>query len=454
MMTLLHTILAFAVALGSLVVIHELGHYLVARLCGVKVLRFSVGMGRVVWSRRFGRDQTEWALSVLPLGGYVKMLDARDPDVGEIPEEDRKREFTAQSVYKRIAIVLAGPLANFILAIVLFGALYVHGMPEPATVVRAPLAATQAYQAGLQGGDRITHVNGKPVTAWSDLRWQIVQLALDRQDARIEWERPVAGSDRVTIGAGTLSLRSISTKDLEEDFMTPLGLSIGLSPAIIGEVLDGPGKDAGLQANDRVLAVDGHPLRDGLDLIERIQASPGQRLALLVDRQGHEQIVHVVPEAAENAGRQVGRIRVQLPMKPEMVTVSAAVLPALLRGAERTWETMTMSLKMIGKMITGDVSIKNITGPITIADYAGQTARIGWISYISFIALISISLGVMNLLPIPVLDGGHLLYYLLEIVRGKPVSERVGEIAQRMGLGLLLCLMLVAAFNDVTRLMR
>ncbi|MBP0597113.1 RIP metalloprotease RseP [Herbaspirillum sp. LeCh32-8] len=457
-MTLLHTLIAFFVALGTLVVVHELGHYLVARWCGVKVLRFSVGMGRVIWSRRFGRDQTEWALSILPLGGYVKMLDAREQDLQDISPEDLKREFTRQSVWRRIAIVAAGPIANFLLAILLFAGLYMHGVPEPVPVLRGAEQQTAAYQAGLRAGDRITAINGAPVQVWSEVRWKLMQLVLEKGDARIDVERPnppeSSGQGKL-LNTVTLRLGGIGSNDLEGDFLAKLGLALARPPAVLGKIMDGPAKSAGLQSGDRILAIDGAPVRDGLAFVERVRESAGKPLALHGMRGAAAFDLTVTPESVEDSasGKSIGRIKVEVPLAPEMATISDGPLEAVSKGARRTWDTSVMTIKMIGKMIVGQVSWKNITGPITIADYAGQTARVGLVSYLSFLAFISISLGVMNLLPIPVLDGGHLLYYALEILTGRPVSERFGEIAQRAGLGILMALMLVAAFNDIVRLM-
>ena len=454
-MNLLHTLIAFFVALGTLVVVHELGHYLVARWCGVKVLRFSVGMGRVIWSRRFGRDQTEWALSVLPLGGYVKMLDAREQPLEDIPEADLKREFTRQSVWRRIAIVAAGPIANFLLAILLFAGLYMHGVPEPVPVLRAATAQSAAYQAGLRAGDRITAINGAPVQVWSEVRWKLMQLVLEKADARIDVERPNPNGSGKLLNSVTLRLGGIDSNELEGDFLGKLGLSLARPPAVLGKIMEGPAKMAGLESGDRITAIDGVPVQDGLAFVEKVRESAGKPL-LLQGMRGTAPIeVRVTPESVEEgeSGKRIGRIKVEVPLAPEMATVSDDPLTAVAKGAQRTWDTSVMTIKMIGKMIVGQVSLKNITGPITIADYAGQTARVGLVSYLSFLAFISISLGVMNLLPIPVLDGGHLLYYALEILTGRPVSERFGEIAQRAGLGLLMALMLVAAFNDIVRLM-
>ncbi|BEV15331.1 RIP metalloprotease RseP [Herbaspirillum sp. DW155] len=454
-MNLLHTLIAFFVALGTLVVVHELGHYLVARWCGVKVLRFSVGMGRVIWSRRFGRDQTEWAISILPLGGYVKMLDAREQSMEEIPEADLQREFTRQSVWRRIAIVAAGPIANFLLAIALFAGLYMHGVPEPVPVLRAAAQQSAAYQAGLRAGDRITAINGAPVQVWSEVRWKLMQLVLEKADARLDIERPNPSGNGKLLDTVTLRLAGIGSNELEGDFLAKLGLALARPPAIMGKILDGPAKAAGLQTGDHITSIDGLPVQDGLAFVEKVRESAGKALLLQGLRGNTTFEARVTPDTVEEAesGKRIGRIKVEVPLAPEMATVSDDLLTAVAKGAQRTWDTSAMTVKMIGKMIVGQVSLKNITGPITIADYAGQTARVGLVSYLSFLAFISISLGVMNLLPIPVLDGGHLLYYALEILTGRPVSERFGEIAQRAGLGLLMALMLVAAFNDIVRLM-
>ncbi|MFJ2988387.1 RIP metalloprotease RseP [Collimonas sp. NPDC087041] len=453
-MAFLQTILAFIVALGSLVVIHELGHYWVARLCGVKVLRFSVGMGKIVFSRRFGPDQTEWALSILPLGGYVKMLDAREQDVSGLSPQELKREFTSQSVWKRMAIVAAGPLANFALAILLFAGLYTYGVPEPTTKVRVTSEQSAAYKAGLRGGDLITAVNGDPVQIWSELRWKVLQGAVDKTPVKLDIQRPdPAVADGHLLDTVSLPVDSLNTKDLEGDYLGKLGIGLARPKAVLGKVMpDGPAMKAGLREGDLVTAIDGQPVADGLALVERVRAAPGKLLNLSVLRNGNTLAVNVTPEAQDANGTQIGLIKVEVPLAPEMIVASSPPLQALAKGAKRTWDSSILTLRMLGKMVIGEVSWKNITGPITIADYAGQTARIGAISYLSFIALISISLGVMNLLPIPVLDGGHLLYYSLEVLTGRPISERVGAIAQRAGIGILMTLMMVAVFNDIVRL--
>jgi len=460
-MNFLQTVLAFVVCLGSLVIFHELGHYLVARWCGVKVLRFSVGMGKVVWSRRFGPDQTEWAVSALPLGGYVKMLDSREGDLGELSPEDLKREFTRQNVWKRIAIVAAGPLANFLIAIVLFAGLYMHGVEEPTSKIsvrayelaNAAAVPTAAWSAGLRSGDVVTAVNEQPVAVWSELRWNLIQAAIDKKEARVAVER--VGQGRFSL---VLPADALATLDLEGDVPGKLGVGVGRPAPVVQQVIaGGPAARAGLLKGDLLLSVDGAPVDDGIAFIDIIRASTGKTVQVAVRRAGQQLVLPMVPQAEQaKTGKgtvTVGKISAYVELQPDMISVPSSPLAAVGKSVARVWETCAMTLKMIGKMITGEVSLKNVTGPITIADYAGQTARMGAASYLSFIAFISISLGVMNLLPIPVLDGGHLLYYSLEVLTGRSVPERFGEIAQRLGMGLLLTLMLLAVFNDVARLL-
>ena len=453
-MTMLQTLIAFFVALGVLIVVHELGHYWVARWCGVKVLRFSVGMGRIVYSRRIGPDQTEWALSLLPFGGYVKMLDAREQDLSNLPSEELNREFTRQAVWKRIAIVAAGPLANFLLAIALFTGLFIHGIPEPTARLRAVPEKSAAYQAGLRGGELVTAVNGESVQIWSDLRWKLIQLAVEGVPAQIEYQHSNSAYHGGNfLATARLRLDSLSAEDLEGDFLGKLGLELARPKAVLGRIMDGgPAMHAGLREGDLILDVNGTPVPDGLALVELIRSSPGKLLQLHGLRGSDEFSLKVTPESQSKDGQTFGRIKAEVPMMPEMTIASDPPLSALAKAIGKTWDSSVLTLKMLGKMIVGEVSWKNITGPITIADYAGQTARVGMISYLSFIAFISISLGVMNLLPIPVLDGGLLLYYSLEVLTGRAIPERIGNMAQRAGVGILMTLMAVAVFNDIVRL--
>jgi regulator of sigma E protease len=450
-MSLIQTVLAFLVAFGVLVVVHELGHYSVARLCGVKILRFSVGMGKTVFMRRFGRDQTEWAISALPLGGYVKMLDARDQDVDQIAEQDLKREFTRQPVLKRIAIVAAGPIANFLLAIALFCGLYIHGAPEPVARLGVVSAHSLAAEAGLHAGDLITAVNGEPVRNWSELRWSLVQLAVEKSTAHLDFDRIENTGQRKSQGSAIVSLGGVSTEDIEGDFMRGLGLVLARPITKLGQVLDGPAMRAGLREDDRLMSVNDVPVTDIVQFQDMVHAAPGKELHLGVLRNGSTMNFNVTPDSEMEAGRTIGMIKVGLLSLPEIIYTDDTPINALRKAVRQTWETSVLSLKVIGKMIIGKASWKNVTGPITIADYAGQSARIGVATYLQFIAFISISLGVMNLLPIPVLDGGLLLYYSLEVLTGRPVSARFNEIAQRAGLGILMTLMIVAVFNDIAR---
>jgi len=449
-MSFLHTLLAFAVTLGVLVIFHELGHYVVARWCGVKVLRFSVGMGRVIWSKRFGRDQTEWALSVLPLGGYVKMLDVRDHE-GEIAADDMPREFTSQSVGKRIAIVLAGPVANFLLAIAILAGVYMHGMPEP--VARVAVAeSSSAQRAGLQHGDLITEVNGESVRSWAEFRWQLIQVVMREQSVRLTVQRST--NERSNwLSEVVLPAQVLPEQDIDSELFDRLGMSLARPPASLGEIVPGgPAAAAGLQAGDQILKVDKQAIIDAVAFIAAVQSAPGRAISVEGLRRGEPFSVSVTPRAERDGERTVGRIQAQVDMSSAMVMVQSGPVEAVSRAVRKTWDTSVLTVRMLGKMLIGEASLKNITGPITIADYAGQTARIGWISFLSFIAFVSISLGVMNLLPIPVLDGGHLLYYAVELFSGRPVPERVAEVVQRAGLGVLMALMAVAVFNDINRL--
>jgi regulator of sigma E protease len=443
-MNLIHTVLAFLVALGPLIVFHELGHYWVARLCGVKVLRFSVGMGKVVWSRRFGPDQTEWAISALPIGGYVKMLDARDPSTAPVSDADRTREFTSQSVYKRIAIIAAGPLANFILAIAVLAGLFMHGVEEPAARLRATSEASTAYKAGLRGGDTVLAVDGEAVASWPELRWALVRAVLDKREASLVLRSQGGATYRAMLPAQALGALKV-----DGDVLSDLGLMPWLPRPTIREVVPGgPGAQAGLQKGDLVVAVDGKPVVDGIALIEAVRAAAGRTLLVEVQRNGRSFPLALTPQR-DPSGRAM--IKVALAQAPDMVVVSKDPLAALAKAGRTTMDMSVMMVRMVGKMITGEISWKNVSGPITIADVAGETARGGAVMYLQFIAFISMNLGVMNLLPIPVLDGGLLLYYSLEVLTGRPLPERIFEIAQRAGMGLLFMLMALAVFNDLAR---
>jgi len=448
-MNFIQTVIAFLFALCVLIVFHELGHYWVARLCNVKVLRFSLGMGKVLFSRRFGPDQTEWVISAIPLGGYVKMLDARDPDGQAVAQADLSREFTHQSVWKRIAIVVAGPFANFLLAIVLFVVLFMAGVPEPVAKLGQPPATSLAYQLGLRGNDLITAVNGRPIQLWSELRWELLQLAVEKKPVTLT-VKPEGTTETDQI---ILPVEQLSGQDIESDFLNKLGLNLALTTHLGKLMPDSPALRAGLKQGDVVISIDDKTITDGRDLVEIVRAAPDKALMFKVRRSDAILEFLVTPVAEVTDKGPVGKLKVEVSSMPEMVDHRDGLADALPKAIQRTWSTSVLTVKMLGRMIVGEASLKNITGPLTIASYAGQSAKTGGLAYISFLAFISISLGVMNLLPIPILDGGHLLYYSLEVLTGRPVSTRLWEISQRAGLAVLLLLMVIAFFNDIVRLL-
>lgn len=442
---MLFTLLAFAVALGILITFHELGHYWVARRCGVKVLRFSLGFGKVIASR-VDRNGTQWALSAIPLGGYVKMLD--DPVDGGDPALNAQA-FNSKPVAQRFAVVLAGPMANLLLAVILYALLSLAGTREPAAVLAAPPAHSPAAVAGLAQGDRIERVDGAAVQSWTEVRWRL----LDALTVGGRAELTVLGPDGRR-QQRALTLPAALGGGAERDPMELAGLSLAAPRPLVTEVTPGsPGAAAGLRPGDIVLAVGNQADPSPDTMVRLIQAHAGQPLALTVRRDGAARSLTVTPQAASAAdGKRIGRIGVMLGGELPMVTVRYGPLQSLQRGVRRTFDTAWLSLKMMGRMVVGQVSLSNISGPVTIADYAGQTARVGLAAYVGFLALISVSIGILNLLPIPLLDGGHLMYYVLEILRGRPVPEKWLETGQKVGLGLLGALMVLAFFNDFSRL--
>jgi regulator of sigma E protease len=447
------TVIAFIVALSLLVVVHEFGHYWVARRCGVKVLRFSVGFGKPLWCRKLGRDGTEWVVAAIPLGGYVKMLDERE---AEVAAHERHRAFNRKSVWQRFAIVLAGPAANFLAAVALYWALFVYGIPGLVPVVAAPPAGTVAAQAGFEAGETVFAVDGVRVKTWQDFRWVILQRALDRQPVTVELKAVQGGSVERRLG-----FDSLASSDIEGDVLAALGLSRQrlVLPPVIGEVTrDGAAAKAGLRGGDRIVEINGERQETWDAVVQTVRAAAGQGLQFRIQRGEVDlPLLTVTPDLIEEEGARFGRIGASPRMDPGLLKgmiadVSYGPLESVSRALAKTWETAIFSLRMLGKMITGEVSVKNLSGPITIADYAGQSAQNGMISYLLFLALISISLGVLNLLPIPLLDGGHLMYYSVEILTGKPVSDKVMEVGQQIGMTLLFVLMAFALYNDINRL--
>jgi regulator of sigma E protease len=451
-MTFLQTLLSFLVALTLLIFVHEMGHYLVARWCGVKVLRFSIGFGRPLARWSVGADRTEWTLSAIPLGGYVRMLDEREQPTETIPPQDLPRAFTRQPLSKRALIVVAGPAANFLLAILLYALLNAIGAQEPAARMDAPAAGTAAAAAGVREGDVVVSADGREVRSWNELRLRLIDAVIERRAAPIELERE--GTRQVV----SLDTSRLPEGEVERDFTGTLGLALAPGRVDISTVMpEGAAARAGLRPNDQVVAVDGVPVVRAIDLIEAIRARPGAELRVDVRRGDDALRIAVVPDPQpsdrpDEAGRTIGRIGAGVANRVEMVEVRYGPIEAVQRSMVHTWDMSVFSLRMLGKMLMGELSWRNLSGPVAIADYAGQSARVGWHAYLSFLALISISLGVLNLLPIPVLDGGHLVYYGIEAVRGRPLSERFLEVTQKAGLVVIAAMMILALFNDLTRL--
>ena len=451
-MTVLNSILAFLVAIGVLVTIHELGHFVAARLCGVRVLRFSIGFGSPLWVRKFGADQTEWVLAAIPLGGFVKMADERDASVAD---EERDRAFNNKSIWQRMFIIIAGPAANFLLASVLYWVVFVTGQPGAVPYVAMPPAGSAAAAAGFGAYDKIVSIDGRDVKTWGDARLVLLDLASVRADAAIEVELRAGG--RLT---RQLSMASLEKADLDRDFAGKLGLNAYRLP--IAAVLDvvtpnGPADEAGLKPGDRIVAAAGKEITDWSQLVAVVAASPARAVALIVEARGEKFNASVTPATVTEHGRTFGRVGVSPKIdrganEALFITVRYGVFESVPKAIGKVWDMSLFSLKMLGRMVTGDVSWKNLSGPITIADYAGQSAKLGWLSYVTFLALVSVSIGVLNLLPIPVLDGGQLLYHIAELIKGSPLSEQAMEIGQRVGFALLIGLSAFAFYNDVFRL--
>jgi regulator of sigma E protease len=445
---MLMTIVSFLAAIGILVVAHEYGHFLAARLMGVKVLRFSVGFGKPLLLKRMGRDQTEWAVCALPLGGYVKMLDERE---GPVAPDELGRAFNRAPVNRRFLIVAAGPIANFLLAIVLYWALLMHGVPAIKPLIGEPPANSAAAQAGLTRGDEIVAVGGSAVDSLQDLRLDLVKAALSGESVELRLRNHVST---------TLELNGINRDHLEEDVLDKLGIRPydPPIPAVLGPVLpDGVAAKAGLKQDDHILAIDGVQTRFWQDLVAKVRGSPGKSLILEIERGPRRLTVSLTPAVELQRGKTIGKIGAG-PIIDErwlsiiQTNVRYGPWDALTRAATKTWEMSAFTLETMGRMVLGEVSLKNLSGPLTIADYAGQSAHMGWLSYVAFLALISLSLGVLNLLPVPLLDGGHLMYYSVEILRGRPVSERAMEFGSRIGFALLFMMMALALYNDLVRL--
>ena len=453
MLEILQSIVAFIVTLGILVTFHEFGHFWVARRLGIKILRFSVGFGRPLWGRRVGPDQTEFVLAAIPLGGYVKMLDERE---GEVAEDQLHRAFNRQSLSTRMAVVVAGPAANFLLAVVVYWLMFILGITALKPIVGEVAPGSIADKAGFEAGYEILSINDEPAPTWPAFIQTAVKGIVNAQKMSVEVQKGATTQAQLTVDLSAVRLDDIAQGDL----LKRIGLTAyrpAVPPVIDAVTPDGAAHSAGMVSGDRVIEADGESIQSWNAWVKFVQARPEQPFQVVILRDDKRVMIDLVPKRKQSDGKEVGFIG---------AAVAASALDdsdyfgverypptkALTMALAETWDASMLTLKVFGKMLLGQVSVKNLSGPITIANYAGKSADIGLAAFLAFLGIVSVSLGVLNLLPIPLLDGGHLMYYLVELVSRRPVSEATQLVGQQVGIALLGMMMVVAFYNDITRL--
>jgi len=451
-MLLVQTLLAFIIVIGILVTVHEFGHYWVARRLGVKILRFSIGFGQALWKKNFGKDNSEFVIAAIPLGGYVKMLDERE---GEVPQDELHRAFNRQSLKVRTAIVFAGPLFNFLFAIIVYTLMYMVGITGMKALVGEVTPNSLADQAGFQTGYQIIAVNEQPTARWDGVIQATLQELLDDNEFIVYSVQNPQGAEYDL----TLNLQGMSIDDIAEgQFFEKFGFKPfrPSPPAIIGNIMpDSAAERAGLKPGDKIIALDDQTISDWNTWAEYVIQHPEQEISAVIERNHERFNLTLIPDNIEGKGR-MGVYSPRSYTIPDEYreTVRYGLGDAFIQGIVKTWDISVLTLRVMVKMLTWQISYEHISGPITIAQFAGQSAQMGFDVFLSFLGLVSVSLGVINLLPIPLLDGGHLLMYLIEWIKGKPVTEKTEYFLQRIGLVLLLCLMTLAIFNDLERLLR
>lgn len=452
-MQIIGYLLAFIVAVGIIVTVHEFGHYWAARKLGVKVLRFSVGFGKPLLKHVSSKDKIEYVLASIPLGGYVKMLDERE---GEVPRYIVRQAFNRQPVWKRFVIVSAGPAFNFVFAVLAYWMAFMVGVEGIKPTVGEVLHDSIARKAEIKSGDTFIYVEDVAVQTWQQTLIQLLDKALESGAAKVTL-RSKDSSQRVV----ALDLSDTNHLLSEGELLEKIGITpwrYRLEP-VFGEIDSGVAKTAGMRAGDRVISVDGEEVNSWVDLVTYVRAHAGVSIDMLIRRNGENINFVLVPERVNENGETFGRIGVypfvdQALLDRQRVIVRYNLFDAVVKGIVETWEHSILTLKILWRLVKGEASLKNISGPITIAEYAGGAAAIGFSAFVSALALISIAIGILNLLPIPALDGGHLLYYLIEIVKGSPVSEQFEMVGQRVGIIVLIGLMSLAFYNDIHRLLQ